>query len=401
MKGAKAFALFVVCSAVLAACGSGSTHGPGATSGPTSSVAEPATTAPLKDVRIGVLSASRLGIDQNITKGIKLSISQAEGANPHLRVSVYYSSASGVSGAARAARRLLRVHVVAVLGLETPRLAAGADPVLSKAGVPAISVSLGQPDLSRRHWASFLRANPDWTQQGVATADELVEKLGCAEVSLFSEGSLQARTIAGSIDNQVLYDGSAIGPAPTPQRLNARSFGKSRRPLAALATSVANANPSCVAFVGTAVHAGRVADALVTAGFSGKFLAFVLDGKGLFLLSGGAKGDGAYLVSPFADTSTFSQSNADSLVFLNSYRSSYGRIPTMWSAEAYDAASFVIQEAQVAQDGQGSLLRRLRAGTWNGVAQLLRFESDGNLFDPSVFVAQVEHERLQADGTSS
>lgn len=369
----------------LAAGACGGAHNRGAAADPTPST----TVGPVVTLRLGLLTAAPaggFGVDHAVATGVRLAVSEFDGASQGMNVVIDARSTGGTAaGAEGAARRLVADHVVAVLGPQTAEELSGAAPVLSAAGVADLTVTATAPSLAQQGWATFFRAVADDQQQGVDDGDELVAKLGAKSLALVGDGGGSDTSLLSAAASEA----TGLGASILQQTSIASAVGAM-----AEAEAVTAAKPAGVLVAAAPALARAVIADLEADGYHGAVLcAAAGPSPSTTLAALGTQADGVYLSSPAVDdtASTRGQAGDSGLVFADAYQAAFGQPPPAWSAEAFDATNFVLAALSA---HAGSVAAYLRTGRWVGVGATLSFGSDGDELDPPVFVAQVRNGSL-------
>jgi branched-chain amino acid transport system substrate-binding protein len=239
----------------------------------------------------------------------------------------------GAEGGAAVANKLVSDPTfVAMAGHAFSGATAAAMPIYEKAGIPMMSPSATNPDLTTKGSTVFNRNAFTDTDQGIGAAHYLFEKLGIKKLALMHDGTDYGQGLANVVKEQfTALGGEAVAfEAITPGESDYSA------PLAA----VASAKPEGLYFGGYNAEAAVLVNQMEQAGLSGVTF---FSGDGIygkdFLTKVGAKGEDVYaatLVPPGTEAI---------LKFNEAYKSAYGTeagvlSPYTWNS--YDAVSALI-----------------------------------------------------------
>ena len=266
-----------------------------------------------------------------------------------------------------------------MIGPQSSTEVAAALPILTAAGIPAITATATAPDLAGSGWTSFFRMVADDRQQGIAAASELVGSLHLSNLAVLAGGAGAA-----------LIRGTWVSSAAT-------RLGAIATPPASTATPAAVANGARLAvssgvdgiyFSGPSTLARALVGDLSDDGYQGALM-IAADDPSTALGPLGASADGVYLASP-ADAPAAAAHSGPGLVFEDAYRAASAPTP-IWAAEAYDATNFVLQGVASGATTGPAVAAYLFNHTSSGVCGPLSFESSGNAADPPLFVSQMRN----------
>jgi len=295
----KRIALFVVVVAalVLAACG------PAAAEAPEACNAELGCAVIAKDQTIKVGFAgpmtgdySQFGVD--MSNAMKLAVADMGDVQGWKVEMAIEDDGGGAEGGAAVANKLVADPTfVAMAGHAFSGATAAAMPIYEKAGVPMMSPSATNPDLTAKGSTVFNRNAFTDTEQGIGAAKYLFENLGIKKLALMHDGSDYGQGLAKVVEeNFVAMGGESVAfEAITPGESDYSA------PLAA----VAAAAPEGLYFGGYNAEASVLVNQMGQAGLSGVVF---FGGDGIygkdFLAKVGDNGEGVYsatLVPPGTD----------------------------------------------------------------------------------------------------
>lgn len=374
----KRIVLFVVLlsALVLSACGAAAPEAPEACN------AEFGCAVIAKDqtIKIGFAGPmtgdySQFGID--MSNGMKIAVTDLgdiEGWKVEMAIE---DDGGGAEGGAAVANKLVSDPTfVAMAGHAFSGATAAAMPIYEKAGIPMMSPSATNPDLTTKGSAVFNRNAFTDTEQGIGAATYLFEKLGKKKLALMHDGTDYGQGLAKVVQEKfIALGGEAVAfEAITPGESDYSA------PLAAVAAN----QPEALYFGGYNAEASVLVNQMEQAGLSGVVF---FSGDGIygkdFLSKVGGNGEGVYaatLVPPGTDPI---------LNFNEAYLEAYGTeagvlSPYTWNS--YDAVSALISaiKSVAIVDGEtmyiprGALVKAVRTmKDFQGISGVITCREDG------------------------
>ncbi|HEX2994250.1 MAG TPA: branched-chain amino acid ABC transporter substrate-binding protein [Anaerolineales bacterium] len=368
--------VMLIAALMLAACGQAAPKAPEACN------AELGCAAIAKDqtIKIGFAGPmtgdySQFGIDMsNAMKIAVADLGNIEGWKVEMAIE---DDGGGAEGGAAVANKLVSDPTfVAMAGHAFSGATAAAMPIYEKAGIPMMSPSATNPDLTTKGSTVFNRNAFTDTDQGLGAAKYLFETLGIKKLALMHDGTDYGQGLANVVKEQfeslggetVAFEGITPGESDY------------SAPLAA----VASAKPEGLYFGGYNAEAAVLVNQMEQAGLSG--VVFFSDdgiyGKD-FLSKVGDKGEGVYaatLVPPGTDAI---------LKFNKAYLDAYGTeagvlSPYTWNS--YDAVialiaaikSVAIVEGDTMYIPRGALVKAVRATKgFQGISGVITCQETG------------------------
>ncbi len=296
MKRTVLFMMLVV-TLLLAACG------PAAAKAPDACTAALGCATITKDqtIKIGYSGPmtgdySQFGID--MSSAMKLAVADFGDVQGWKVEMAIEDDGGGAEGGAAVANKLVSDPTfVAMAGPAFSGATAAAMPIYEKAGIPMMSPSATNPDLTTKGSTVFNRNAFTDTEQGIGAAKYLYEKLGIKTLALMHDGGDYGQGLAKVVEENFKALGGEVVAfeAVTPGESDYSA------PLAAVASS----KPEALYFGGYNAEASVLVNQMEQAGLSGVIF---FGGDGIygkdFLSKVGANGEGVYsatLVPPGTD----------------------------------------------------------------------------------------------------
>lgn len=387
----KRIVLFVmlVAALVLASCGSAAATAPEACN------AELGCAVIAKDqtVKIGFAGPmtgdySQFGVD--MSNAMKLAVADLGDVQGWKVEMAIEDDGGGAEGGAAVANKLVSDPTfVAMAGHAFSGATAAAMPIYEKAGIPMMSPSATNPDLTAQGSTVFNRNAFTDSEQGKGAANYLYEKLGIKKLAFIHDGSDYGQGLAKVVEETfVALGGESVAfEAITPGESDYSA------PLAA----VAAAEPEAIYFGGYNAEASVLVNQMEQAGLSGVVF---FGGDGIygkdFLAKVGDKGEGVYaatLVPPGTDAI---------LKFNEAYLAAYGTEAGVLSAytwNSYDAVGALIQAINSVAIVEGDTLYIPRAALveavrsmngYQGIAGVISCQENGecNASGPVFYIVE-------------
>jgi branched-chain amino acid transport system substrate-binding protein len=326
------FALLLVASMVLAACGSQK-----AASGPPAACESDAfgcaVIKPGESIKIGMGSPltgdnAQFGID--ISQGATVALSDAGEVDGFKFELVSEDDGGTPEGGAAVANKLVTdPNVVAVAGHIFSGATQAAIPIYEKAGIPMMSPSATNPDLTKAGSKVFNRLVFTDAAQGKFAAEYLYNKLGFRKIAVMHDGGAYGQGLAQVVNDEFTKLGGTVTD------FQAITSGESdySAPLAAIAAK----SPEALYFGGYVQDGVVLVNGMKSSGLTDTVF-FGCDGTfgQDFLDRTGANGEGSYGTSLIPAASA--AKDAFDAAYLAKYGTEAGKLsPFTWNA--YDSAA--------------------------------------------------------------
>lgn len=389
--GARAFALIAVGALGVAACSSSSKSSTGSSS-TTAAGGGSATTGALKLGFFGALTGANAQLGINIQDGEKLAIAQYNASNPSHQVTIdTFDSQGDPAQANNGATKLIGDKDVAVIGPAFSGESKAADPIFEQAGIPNVSASATNVALAQNGWKFFHRVLADDSFQGPGDADYIVKTLGDKSVAVVDDNSTYGAGLASAFAGQVTKDAGTVAVTDHLDP-NGQDYGST-------VNKVTASKATAIFFGGYYDAAGRLIHQLKSAGFTGTFMSGDGSEDSRFISdAGGATvANGAYLTCACADET----SNPAAQSFVTAYKQMFGAPPAIYSAEAYDAANFVLAAIKSGATTSSAINSYLASNSYTGITKTIKFLPNGNVSGGTIYVYQVKNGAIVQTTTTS
>ncbi len=332
---------------------------------------------------------AQFGVD--ISQGASIAISDAgefQGFKFELDAEDDGGTAEG--GAAVANKFVADPQIVAIAGHIFSGATAAAIPIYEKAGIPMMSPSATNPDLTKSGSAVFNRVAFTNSAQGKFAAEYLYKNLGFTQIAVMHDGQAYGQGLAEVVADQFQQLGGTV--------VDTEAITPGESDYTATLSAVASKHPQAVYYGGYVQEAVVLVNEWNQSGLNGVVF-FGCDGTygQDFIDRTGVNGEGAYSVALIPTAS-------DAVTkFDNAYQTEFGAAagslsPYTWNA--YDAAATLVyaieQVAEKSDDGnlyipRGALVQAVRGlKDYHGLSGVLSCDSTGecNASGPIFYVVK-------------
>jgi branched-chain amino acid transport system substrate-binding protein len=335
----------------------------------------------LKIAFFGALTGDAGNLGQNIKKGLDLAVAEynAENADNQITVEAYDSQGDPDQAPALADKAISDGCVKGIVGPAFSGESKAVNGKFEEAGLPLVTPSATNPDLSKNGWTVFHRALAGDDKQGPGIVSKIVAD-GKTKVGVVDDNSEYGKGLADIVR-------SGLGD----KLVDLKSLDPESSDYSAVITQAKSAGVDAVFFGGYYAAAGKLAKQMKDAGVTAQayFPDGVLD-KG-FIEAGGPAAEGAIITCTCAPF----DSNAD---FLKSFRDQFkGEDPATYAAEAYDAATAFLDAIKDGKTTRGDINKFLDSYDKAGVTKQLKWDAAGEVSGSAVYAYTITGGKI--DGT--
>ncbi|WP_040336651.1 branched-chain amino acid ABC transporter substrate-binding protein [Candidatus Blastococcus massiliensis] len=336
-----------------------------------------------EDVAIGYFgaltgSAANLGI--NIRNGVELAVNQFNEENEDCQVTLEeYDSAGDPNQATGLATQAIGdENVIGIVGPAFSGESDTAGPIFAEGGLPTISASATNPDLSQNGWDTFHRVLGNDATQGPAAA-AYIQELGSESVFVVDDASAYGAGLAEIVVEDL---GDAVVGEDTIQT--------GQTDFSATVTAIRSSNAEAVFFGGYYAEAGLLVQQMRGAGVEATFV--VADGvkDPGFIEAAGDAAEGTVITCPCVPP----EEEQD---FYSAFEEEFGTAPATYSAEAYDAANVLLEGILEGNTDRESLLEWINDYEGQGITKNITFDEDGEPQEVAVWAYIVEDGEIVAE----
>jgi branched-chain amino acid transport system substrate-binding protein len=323
---------------------------------------------------LGELSGPDSGDGETERDAVKLAVEEYDDAHTDCVQLVEFNTHS--SGDDDAQDAVLGTEIAgddSILGVVGPSYAsdvAGALPPLQQAGVPVISPSASQTDLTAQGWNVFFRTVPSDNDQADAGVRFLHSVLHAGHPFVVSDDTIYGTSIGAEVQKR-------LGAA----RAGQAAVGSDQTDFTAVVGQVLASHADAVYFAGGGSDGGRFVAALRASSTRIQVVGGDrLMNTGFFDAAGTAATQGVFATCPCVPVLSGVEG------FRSSYSARYGVDPGFYAPEAYDAATVLLSGIGDGHATRSGLLGWVANYDEDGITRHIRFDTHGDLSVPALHV---------------
>ncbi|HHY55632.1 MAG TPA: branched-chain amino acid ABC transporter substrate-binding protein [Chloroflexi bacterium] len=337
------------------------------------------------------LSGFQANGGQTILGGVRLAAAEVNNAGGLLGYRVVVRPLDDESDSDVAVSRAAEIQqaidagdrVLAVIGHLNSGQTLAAMEIYKDLPIVVIAATASEQSLTERNYDNFFRVNANDSVQAAVSADFLTDKLGAKSVAVLHNNTEYGRGLAASLVQELQARGVAV--AMQAEVEEGQSIYTEE------VAQVQKAAPDAIFYAGYEIETPYLRAALVEAGVTAPMLAS--DGAFLAATIDEANGaaEGMY-VSAFAP----SPRNAADAQWIEAYQAVEYRNPDTYSVNGYVAMQVLAEAVRKANSlERAAIANSLRTNTFDTLLASLRFEPDGDLVDPQIWIYQVVNNEFQ------
>lgn len=380
--------LLLVFTLVAAACGGGGGDdetATGTTDGATDGATDEAATGDAPDsVKIayqGPLTGDNAALGINMLCGIELAMQEINDAGETASIELMQLDSQGSPDQAPALANQAAGDdsVIAVIGPAFSGESAAAGPIYEQAGLPMISPSATNPELSQNGWTNWFRTVATDATQGPVAAKYIAENLGAEKVAVIDDSSEYGKGLADIVESSLKDAGAEV--------VFRQGVEAGQQDYSAIVGQVAQSGADAVFYGGYFSDAGLIRKQLVDNGAGD--ITFVSDDGafdgGFIEVAGQEAAEGASVTFPGADPLSAPQE------FLDAYGEVCdGKSPGAFSIEAYQNTLIVgeaLKEGVTDREGMREFLDNFDQEVFG---KQITFTDEGDIAAQTFFIYTVE-----------
>jgi len=343
----------------------------------------------------GPLTGDNAALGINVLCGVQLAVDEANEAGElgiELSVEGLDTQGSPDQAPAVAQGAASNEAIVAMVGPVFSGESAAAGPIYEEAGLPFVTPSATNPDLSANGWTNFFRTVATDAAQGPVAAQFIAENLGATSVAVIDDSGEYGRGLADIVASSLEEAGVEV--------VFRQGVEAGQQDYSAIVGQVAQSGAEAVFFGGYYSEAGLIRRQLSDAGATD--LTFVSDDGAFdpgFIEGAGADvAEGSFATFPGADPSSVEQE------FLDAYAGVEGcDAPGAYSIEGYQNTQLIIQAMQEGNTDRDSIREYLAGFSGEVFGKEIEFGDNGDISAQSFFVYEVvdgewvQQEQIEAE----
>lgn len=274
-------------------------------------------------------------------------------------------------------------RVLAVIGHLNSGQTLAAMEIYKNLPLVVISATASEQSLTERNYDNFFRVNANDRVQAEVSADFLVQRLQAKSVAVLHNDTEYGRGLATSLVEALRRRGATV--------VMQAEVAEGQSTFTAEIEDIRQAAPDAVFYAGYEIEAPYLRAAMVESSVTlpmlasdGAFLAATIDEA-----NGAAEG---MYVSAFAP----SPRNAADSKWVEAYQAVEYRNPDTYSVNGYVAMQVLAEAVRKANSfDRSAVADSLRRNSFDSLLSTLRFEPDGDLVDPKIWIYQVVNDEFE------
>ena len=337
------------------------------------------------------LSGFQANGGQTILGGVRLAAAELNNAGGLLGYRVVVRPLDDESDSDVAVSRAAEIQqaidagdrVLAVIGHLNSGQTLAAMEVYKDLPLVVISATASEQSLTARNYDNFFRVNANDDAQATVSADFLTGKLQAKSVAVLYNNTEYGRGLAASLADSLAQRGANVA-LETEVEEGQSTYTEE-------VAQIKSADPDAIFYAGYEIEAPYLRAALVEAGADAPMLA----SDGAFLAATIDESNGAaegMYVNAFAPSA---RNVADSN-WVEAYQAVEYRNPETYSVNGYVAMQVLAEAVRKADSlERAAVASSLRSNSFDTLLDSLRFEPDGDLVDPQIWIYQVVDNEFQ------
>lgn len=371
------FAVPIVAAALaLGACGT-----TGGTTGGSGSTGDAKAACDLKIGFFGALTGDAANLGINIKNGAKLAVDQYNEKNADCKVTLvdFDSEGDPAKAPALAQQAVKDSKLVGIVGPAFSGESKAANPIFDKAGMPIITPSATNPNLSEQGWKIFHRNLGNDASQGPAASKYIKDVLKAKKVFVIDDSSEYGKGLA----EQVKKDCADICPGGDQIQQKKTDFS-------ATVTKVVASQSDAVFFGGYYAEAAILVKQLRAAGWTGTMV--TADGvkDDAYIKAAGQDAEGTIITCPCLPPEKAPE-------FQAAFKKAYNSDPATYSAEGYDSAQAFLDAIAAGKKTPKEVNEFLKTYEKQGVTKVIKWDDKGEPAAVSVWAYKVEGGKIVPD----
>ncbi|AZG43821.1 branched-chain amino acid ABC transporter substrate-binding protein [Gordonia insulae] len=322
----------------------------------------------------GALTGADAALGINIRNGAQLAVDQHNKANPNCQIALKTFDTEGdPQKATQVAPQI--VNDDAIVGLIGPAFSGetkATGGIFNQAGLVSVTASATNPTLTDNGWKTFFRGLANDDVQGPAVAKYLTGTMGKKKVCVIKDDTDYGVGLAKAMTESLgsAADASCSGDVK-----------KGDREFSAIISKVTAANPDAVFYSGYYAEAAPLAQQLKTAGSEATFVSGDGTNDPQFTAQAGDSSKGSILSCPCGPAPS---------QFKTDYEAAFKQAPGVYSVEAYDLATILMQGITEGKRTRPELLSYVAGYKGPGLAREYEWSPTGELTSSLIWVYDVK-----------
>lgn len=321
----------------------------------------------------GALTGDNAALGKNIRYGMEVAIKAHNDANPDCQVEVKEFDTEGApEKATQVAPSIIGdASIIALLGPAFSGETNAVSGQFNDAGLPALTASATNPNLSQNGWKTFFRGLANDAVQGPALAAYVKDEMKAKKVCLIKDDSDYGKGFAAEL-------ATGLGDLVT---CEADTKTKDKE-FSAIVTKVKEAAPDVVVYAGYYAEAAPLAQQLKEGGVDATFVSGDGVNDPAFVDGAGSSAKGAILSCPCGPAPEEFAAEYEKV--------SGGAAPGVYSTEGYDLATIMLKGIDSGITTREDMLKFVASYDGDGLARHYKWDASGELEENNIWVYEVK-----------
>ncbi|GLZ52100.1 branched-chain amino acid ABC transporter substrate-binding protein [Actinomycetospora sp. NBRC 106378] len=335
---------------------------------------------------VGTLAGQNAALGQAIANATELAVNQHNQANAGCQVTLVKADSGGTPDTAVGPTQAVinNQAVLGIVGLPFSGESKAVGPALNAAGLVNITPSATNPGLTQNGWTNFFRGLGNDAVQGPAAAKWMQGKFNPQKICVIKDDSDYGIGLATAVSQAL---GPQVASCQGDVKTNQKEFS-------ATVGQIQQAAPQAIFYAGYYTEAAPLIQQLRDAGVQTPFVApdGVKDEQ--YVVNAAGAANGSFLTCPCVPQEGFT-------AFTQAYQQAYNTPPQTYSAEAYDAATILLQGIDKGANSRPALLNFVKSYNGQGLTKKFQWQPNGELTDTPVYVYRVDGDKIVTDSPIS
>ena len=322
----------------------------------------------------GALTGPNAALGINIVDGVKLALDQHNSANPNCQVQLAEFDTEGDPQKATQVipQIISNPDVIGLVGPAFSGETRATGGILSDAGVPSLTASATNAQLTQQGWQSFFRGLANDDVQGPAVARYMTGTGGYEKICVVRDNTDYGVGLANSVTETLgaAADASCAAEVKTGDK-----------DFSATVTKLQAASPDAIFYSGYYAEAAPFIQQLRSSGVDATFVSADGVNDPQFVSQAGDSANGAILSCPCGPAPD---------EFKSEYEALNGQAPGVYSVEAYDLTTIMLTGIDSGVNTRPAMVEFVRSYDGQGLARKYQWQPNGELASALIWIYEVK-----------
>ncbi|MCL2542096.1 MAG: branched-chain amino acid ABC transporter substrate-binding protein [Nocardioidaceae bacterium] len=331
---------------------------------------------------LGAATGPEGALGQNMIGGIKTALAAYNKTNPKAKVSlkVYDSQGSASQATPLASSIVSNSSVIGLVGPGFSGESKAVNPRFAAAGLPEISPSATEIDLTHSGWKTFHRVVGSDQFQGAADAKYLTNNAKSKKVFVIDDSEAYGTGLAQVVQKSL----------PSSAVVGTDHVQVGQTDFSATVTKIKASGADSVFYGGYYAESGLLIKQLRNAGWNGVFVSGDGSEDPHFVTVAGAQAANGAVLTSAAGPATAS--------FSKQYAAANGGQPAgLYSMQAYDATNIFLAGIKAGDTTRANLENFVNSYSGTGVIGPIKFDSNGDVTATTIYAYHVQNGKLDTE----